>query len=446
MADRLVVIGGDGAGMSAAMQARRRLPYLEIVALETTDRTSYSACGIPYLVGGDVGSLSGLVARSPQEFRDNHRIDVRLQHEVVGIDAGARRLEVRDHLRHRTIPIEFDQLHVATGARPTRPELPGIDLDHVLGVQTLEDARVLVDRARTSRCQSVVVVGGGYIGLEMAEAFVRWGATVTLIEGSDQLMRTLDADMAQRLLTPMERMGIAVRLDTRVAGFEPGKVLIEGGPPIDGDLVVLALGVTPNAELAAEAGAATGVRGALRVDRRQRTSLDGVYAAGDCCESHHLVSDRSVHVALGTVANKQGRVAGINLGGGYATFAGVVGTAITKVCSVEVARTGLTVREAERDGFSVVSTSIDATTRAAYMPDTQHLTVKLVAERGTGRLLGAQIVGEAGAAKRIDTAATALHARMRLDEVIDLDLAYAPPFSSVWDPIAVAARVLADDV
>jgi NADPH-dependent 2,4-dienoyl-CoA reductase/sulfur reductase-like enzyme len=436
-----VVIGADAGGMTAAMQARRRRPYLEIVALEKGSWTSYSACGIPYLVGGDVTSLDDLVARTPAELREQ-RIDVRLRHEVLGIDVTGRRLEVRDHVRRRTIPIEFDQLHVATGARPTRPDLPGVDLDHVRGVQTLDDAKTLLDHARTSRCRSVVVVGGGYIGLEMAEAFVRWGAQVVLLEGSDQLMRTLDADMAERLLRPMRGMGIDVRLDTPVAGFEPGRVLVAGSEAILADLVVLGLGVTPNGELAEAAGAATGARGALVVDRRQRTTLEGVYAAGDCCESRHLVSGRPAHVALGTVANKQGRVAGINLGGGYATFPGVVGTAITKVCNVEVARTGLTEREAAEEGFETAAVSIDSTTIAGYMPDTRPMTVKLVGELGTGRLLGAQIVGEERSAKRIDTVATALHARMRVADLIDLDLAYAPPFASTWDPIHIAARRL----
>lgn len=441
-----MVIGGDAGGMAAAMQARRRQPYLEIVALEKGAWTSYSACGIPYLVAGDVGALDDLVARSPQEYRDKHHIDVRMHHEVIGIDVAIRTLEVRDHARRRTIPLTFDQLHVATGARPTRPDLPGSDLDHVKGVQTLDDAKVLLDHARTSHCRSVVVVGGGYIGLEMAEAFVRWGAQVTVVDGSDQLMRTLDADMAELLLRPMLGMGIDVRLSTRVAGFEPGKVLLADGGTLTADLVVLGLGVTPNGELAGEAGAETGPRGALVVDRRQRTTLDGVYAAGDCCASHHLVSGRTTHVALGTVANKQGRVAGINLGGGYATFAGVVGTAITKVCSLEVARTGLTEREAAAEGFEAVATSIDTTTIAGYMPDAKPMTVKLVGERGTGRLLGAQILGEERSAKRIDTVATALHARMRVDELIDLDLAYAPPFSSTWDPIHIAARQLVDQL
>jgi NADPH-dependent 2,4-dienoyl-CoA reductase/sulfur reductase-like enzyme len=443
VADRLVVIGADAGGMTAAMQARRRQPYLEIVALEMGSWTSYSACGIPYLVAGDVASLDDLVARTPAELREQ-RIDVRLRHEVVGIDVAGRTLEVRDHARQRTLPIEFDRLHVATGARPTRPDLPGIDLDHVRGVQTLDDARGLLDHARVSRSRSVVVVGGGYIGLEMAEAFVRWGAEVTILEGSDQLMGTLDADVAARLLEPMAGMGIDVRLRTPVAGFEPGRVLLAEGDPVPADLVVLGLGVTPNSELASAAGAETGAGGALVVDRRQGTTIDGVYAAGDCCESHHLVSGRPTHIALGTVANKQGRVAGINIGGGYATFPGVVGTAITKVCDLEVGRTGLTEEEAAAEGFEVAAASIEATTIAGYLPDAGPMMVKLVGERGTGRVLGGQIVGAERSAKRIDTIATALHARLRVDELIDLDLAYAPPFSSTWDPIHVAARRLAD--
>jgi NADPH-dependent 2,4-dienoyl-CoA reductase/sulfur reductase-like enzyme len=310
-------------------------------------------------------------------------------------------------------------------------------------VQTLDDASLLLEHARVARCRSVVVVGGGYVGLEMAEAFVRWGAQVTLVEGSDQLMSTLDADMAERLLAPMLAMGIDVRLATPVAGFEPGQVLLSDGGALAADLVLLGLGVTPNAELAAGAGALTGPQGALLVDRRQRTSLEGVWAAGDCCASTHLVSGTPVHVALGTVANKQGRVAGINIGGGYATFPGVLGTAITKVCQLEVARTGLTEREAAAAGFEAVAASIEATAIAGYMPDAGPMTVKLVGEHGTGRLLGGQIVGRDRSAKRIDTVATALHAHMRVDDLIDLDLAYAPPFATVWDPIHIAARQLA---
>jgi NADPH-dependent 2,4-dienoyl-CoA reductase/sulfur reductase-like enzyme len=309
-------------------------------------------------------------------------------------------------------------------------------------VQTLDDAKALLEHARTSQCKDVVVVGGGYIGLEMAEAFLRWGAKVTLIEGGSHLMRTLDPDMAAPIAKAMLRMGIDVRLSTPVEGFEPGVVLTPTGS-VPADLVVLGLGVVPNSELAADAGIATGSREAIAVNRRQETSAEGVYAAGDCAETFHRVTQRPIHVALGTVANKQGRVAGINLGGGYATFPGVVGTAVTKVCSLEIGRTGLTEAVATRAGFEFVVATIESTTRAGYFPGTKPITVKVVAERGTGRVLGGQIVGEEGAAKRIDVLATCLTAAFTVYDVIDLDLGYAPPFSSVWDPLHVAARMAA---
>lgn len=440
MAERVVVIGGDAAGMSAASQARRARPDLEIVVLEKGNWTSYAACGIPYVVSGAVDSLDDLVMRTPQEFRDRLRIDVRMRHEATGIDLDRRRVVMRDHEHRRTIELGFDQLVIATGARPVRPPIPGIELDHVRGVQTLDDAKVLLDRAKTEQCRKVAVVGAGYIGLEMAEAFLSWGAEVTLLDAAPQVMRTLDADMAARLQPEIERRGVDLRLDAEVTGFEPGAVLTADGP-VDADLVVLGLGVTPNSALAADAGLALGVRDAISVDRRQRTSADGIWAAGDCAESFHRVSERPIHVALGTVANKQGRVAGINLGGGYATFPGVVGTAITRICDTEVARTGLTEVEAEQAGFAHVAVTVETTTRASYFPGARPMAVKMVAERGTGRLLGVQIVGGEGSAKRIDTAAVALTSRLTVGDLVDLDLSYAPPFSGVWDPIQVAARV-----
>ncbi|WP_436794902.1 FAD-dependent oxidoreductase [Actinospongicola halichondriae] len=439
MSERLLVIGGDAGGMAAASQARRRQPYMEIVALEKGNRTSYSACGIPYLVAGDVQSPDDLVARTPEEFRDKHRIDVRMHHEVMGIDLDARKVEVYDHARQRTFQLGFDLLQIGTGARPIRPDIPGIDLPHVLGVQTVDDGVALLERARQSQCRKVAVIGGGYIGIEMAEAFIRWGAEVTLIEGNDQVMRTFDPDMAAPIARAMRSHGVDVRLGVRALGFDEKHVLTDDGP-IAADLVVLGLGVTPNSELAGEAGVTLGVRNAIRVNRRQQTSKPGVYAAGDCAESFHRVSKRQVHVALGTVANKQGRVAGINLGGGYATFPGVVGTAITKVCATEMARTGLNESEADRNGFVYESVTISSTTRAGYYPDTKPISIKLLAERGSRRVLGAQIVGEEGAAKRIDVLATAITAEMTVDDVVDLDLAYAPPFSGVWDAVHIAAR------
>ena len=441
-----MVVGGDAGGMAAATQARRRRPDLEIVALEKGRWTSYSACGIPYLVGGDVDSLDALVARDPQTFRDRHNIDVRTSHEVTAVDLDARKVEVRDHGHGRTFWLGFDLLHLGTGAVPRRPAIPGIDGPQVYGVQNLEDAARLLDGLSTAEVRHVVVVGAGYIGLEMAEAFVRRGCpTVTVVERSAEVMGSLDPDMGALVSAAMRRFGIDVRTGVAAEGLEPGVVHTSAGD-LPADLVVLGLGVVANTALARDAGIETGVDGAIAVDTRQRTSVEGVWAAGDCCLSHHLVSRRAVHLPLGTVANKQGRVAGINIGGGYATFPGVVGTAVTRICSTEVARTGLHGAEVARLGLEWEAVRITSTTRAGYFPGSGEITVKMLAERGTGRLLGAQIVGVEGAAKRIDVVATALTAGMTAAAVVDLDLSYAPPFSPVWDPVLIAARQAASAV
>lgn len=442
MTERLLVIGGDAGGMATASQARRLRPDpddLEIVAFEKGTRTSYSACGIPFRVGGLVDSLDDLVARTPAEFAQQD-ITVHIGHEVTGIDLDARTIAVHDlnggGIRHEA----FDQLLIGTGARPTRPPLPGIDLDFVHGVQTLDDAEDLLGHAEASRCSKVVVVGGGYIGLEMAEAFVQWGAQVTVVEYGQQVMRTLDADMAQLLLTAMERHHIDVRLGVSVEGFEPGRVLTDDGP-IEADLVVLGIGVTPNSELAEAAGIELGVRRAIRVDARQRTSAEGVWAAGDCCESRHLITGEPVHIALGTTANRMARCAGINIGGGYARNLGVLGSAVTKLCDTEVGRTGLTEAEAAAAGYEVGVGRAESSTKAGYYPGAEPVVVKLVAERGTSRLLGGQVVGGPGSAKRIDVVAVAISAGMTATDLELSDFSYAPPFGPVWDPLMIAARL-----
>src|SRR6516165_3494018 len=438
MTQRLLVIGGDAGGMAAAAVARRRKPDLEIVALEKGRWTSYSACGIPYVVGGDVRSLDQLVARWPQEFRDKLMIDVRTGHEAVALDLDARRVEVRTN--DRTYRLGFDLLHLATGGKPRRPPIPGIDGKHVHGVQTLDDARVLLEEVSTRQIHNVVVVGGGYIGLELAEAFIKRGGQVTVIERGPEVMgRTLDPDMGAVVCNAMRRQGITVYTDEKVVGIEPDPVTTEQRT-VPADVVLLGLGVEPNADLAAQAGVVTGLAGAIVVDRRQKTSADGVWAAGDCCLSRSLITGQTVYVALGTVANKQGRVAGINLSGGYATFPGVVGTAITRLCSVEIGRTGVTEEEASEAGFEYIVSKIDSTTRAGYFPGAGPIAVKMLVERRTGRVLGAQVAGFEGTAKRIDVLATAITAGMTAEDVVYLDLSYAPPFSPVWDPVQAAAR------
>lgn len=292
-----------------------------------------------------------------------------------------------------------------------------------------------------------VVVGGGYIGLEMAEALVRHGLEVSLISRPPQVMGTLDADMGALVSQALRDVGVSLYLEETLTAFEnkDGKVtgVVTDKRTLPTDIVVLGLGVRPNTALAAAAGIPLGEKGAIRVNDRMETGIAGIWAAGDCAESFHLVSRRPFYVALGTVANRQGRVAGINLGGGYATFPGVVGTAVTKICEIEVARTGLQEKEITALGLEHVSAVIKSRTKAGYYPGAGEITVKLLAEKGSGRLLGGQIVGMEGSAKRIDTLATALHAGFTVEEMINLDLGYAPPFSPVWDPVVTAARVVA---
>jgi len=436
-----VVIGGDAGGMTAATQARRmRRDDLEIVVLEKSEWVSYSACGIPYLVGGDVPEWDDLVVRTPDELRARH-IDVRIRNEAMAVDLDRRKVQVRNHEHRRNFEIGFDQLVFATGARPMRPDVPGIDLPHVHGVQTLDDGRRLLARARESECEHVVVVGGGYIGLEMAEAFTKWGASITVVDSAPEVMGVLDPDMGRLVREAMQSHGIDVRCDTSLEAIQE-ETVVAGGDRIKAELVVLGTGVEARSELARDAGIPTGRKQAIRVDRRQQTEVDGVWAAGDCAESRSRVSGEPIHLPLGTVANKHGRVVGINLGGGYATFPGVVGTAATKLCDTEIACTGLNERAASAAGFVFDSGTIESTTRAGYLSETGTARVKMLAERGTGRVLGAQIVGSDGAAKRIDVVAAALTAGLTAGELVDLDLAYAPPFSPLWDPVQVAARKL----
>jgi NADPH-dependent 2,4-dienoyl-CoA reductase/sulfur reductase-like enzyme len=438
---RLVIVGGDAAGMSAASQARRRRADLRIVAFEKGRHVSYSACGIPYLVAGDVASPDDLVARTPEEFRKLD-IDLRLGSEVVGISLDARTVTVR--AADQTYDEPFDQLVIATGGVPTRPDVPGADAEGIHGVQTLEDGILLLSALAERSPRRAVVVGAGYIGLEMAEAMIRRGLEVTLIDAADQPMRTLDPDMAALVATALRDLGVDLRLSCPLRGFTVADGRVTGvrtdAGELPADLVILGLGTRPNSALAAAAGIEVGPSGGIVVDRRMRTSAEGVWAAGDCVEVFHRVSQRPVAIALGTHANKQGRAAGTNIGGGYATFPGVVGTAVSKICSHEVARTGLTTAEAEAAGFDPCSAVTESTTRAGYYPGALPITTKIIAERATGRLLGAQIVGQEGAAKRIDALAVALWHGMTVEEMTGLDLSYAPPFAPVWDPILIAAR------
>jgi NADPH-dependent 2,4-dienoyl-CoA reductase/sulfur reductase-like enzyme len=438
--------------MSAASQARRRrgADDLEIVAFERGSFTSYSACGIPYFLGGLVPDAEQLIARSPETFRSDYAIDVRLRHEVTEVDLGRRAVRARDLDSGEERWEGFDQLVVATGGEPLRPPLAGAEARGIFGVQTLDDGLAVRRALDEERPRRAVVVGGGYIGLEMAEAFKMQGLEVDVVHRGPQPMPTLDPDMGVLVADAMRRMGVAVHSGEEVVGFETHQGRVTGvvteGRCIPADIVVLGLGVRPSTTLAVAGGIPTGPSGGIRVDRRMRTDIEGVWAAGDCAEKFHRISRAPVSIALGTHANKEGRVAGINIGGGYATFPGVIGTAVTKVCDLEVARTGLRESEAPGAGFEPLSVVVDSTTRAGYYPGAQPITTKMVVEKRSGRLLGAQIVGREGAAKRIDVLAAVLWSGLGVDEILNLDLSYAPPYSPLWDPVLIAARKAWDRV
>ena len=442
-----MVIGGDAAGMSAASTAKRRAgDDLEVIVLERTAWTSYSACGIPYWVAGDVAGPEGLVARSPEQHRERG-LDVRVGAEVTDIDTVDRTVTVRSVDDGSERALGFDQLLVATGAEPMRPDVPGSDAPGVHGVQTLDDGCRLIASLTRRAPRRAVVVGAGYIGIEMAEACKRRGLETTVIDKAAEPMGTLDPDLGRQVHEAMELMGIGVVTGTTVEAFESDADgvtgVVAGGRTYAADVVILGLGVRPRTPLARAAGLPLGAFGGVRVEPSMAVpGLDGVWAAGDCVEVWDRVREAFVYVPLGTHANKQGRIAGMNLSGGHEVFQGVVGTAVTKVCELEVARTGLTQGQADAMGHDAVSATIETTTRAGYFPGAQPMTVRLTAEPYSGRLLGAQIIGKEGSAIRIDTCATALWSRMCVQELVDLDLAYAPPFSSTWDPIQVAARSL----
>jgi NADPH-dependent 2,4-dienoyl-CoA reductase/sulfur reductase-like enzyme len=445
----MVVVGGDAAGMSAASQARKRrdATELEIVAFERGGHTSYSACGLPYYAGDVVDDWRKLVARTPEQFAEQD-IDARTRHEVEALDLRSRRVRVRDLEAGRTSDEPWDVLVVATGSEPLRPPIPGVDLPGVHGLSVLQDGLDLRE-AIDAGPRRAVVVGGGYIGLEAAEALVNRGVPTALVEAGPEVMGRIDPDMGALVSQAARDIGVVLHTGEKVEAIEgDGRVraVRTEARALEADLVVLGLGARPAVAVAEAAGVTIGPSGAIAVNPRMQTPHEGVWAAGDCAEALHLVSRQPVNYHLGTIANKQGRVCGINIGGGYATFPGVLGTAVSRLCDVEVARTGLSEAELGPLGLEWESATVDSTTRAGYFPGAAPIRTKVVAERRSGRLLGAQIVGREGAAKRIDVFAAAIWNGMAVDEMVNLDLSYAPPFSPVWDPVLIAVRKLSEQV
>ncbi len=443
--DRIVIVGGNAAGMTAASRARRCDARLRITVLEKSPNVSYSTCGIPYFVAGDV-EADDLIAFTPARLRSERGIEAWTGVAVDNVLPSRRRVEgVRLDTGER-VRWGYDRLLLATGVRARIPAIPGTDLEHVFSVTTLEDAVRL--RPVMEASGRVAIVGAGYVGLEMAESVRRMGKRVTVFESRDHVMPSMDADMARVVAYELERHGVGVRTSSPVEALvgADGRVTgvkAQGGPgPEPADAVLLDTGVVPDTALAQGAGVRIGATGAIAVNDYMETNVPGVYAAGNCAEAFCRQRRRPVIHYVGTVAAKQGRVAGENLAGGRSRFAGTVGTTVLKVFDMAVGRTGLSSNEAARERVRTVSARIEAQDRAAYYPTARRIWVKLIVDRDSRRVVGAQSVGYGDVAKRVDVAAAAITSGLTVDALSQLDLGYTPPYGSLWDPLLVAAQAV----
>ena len=444
----MVIVGGVAAGTKAASRARRVDQRAEITVYQEEPEPSISECGLPYHLSGVVERRDKLVARTPEKFAEKD-IDVRVRHRVEKLDPEGKKLCVRDLESGEVFEDAYDRLVVATGARAVLPPIPGADLDGLFVLRFLTDADEVRGYTRERSPKRAVVVGGGYIGLEVAENLCRLGMEVSLIEAEDRVALAYGSEVAGRVENRLEDNGVNVHTGAEVEEFV-GAGHVEsvrfGGREIGADLVVLGVGVRPSVELAKEAGAEIGETGAIRVDRHMKTNLPDVWAAGDCVETVNLVSGKPVWVPLGDTANQMGRVAGTNAVTGEDTleFPGLLGTGIFKVFDLGVGKTGLSEREAEDAGFETVSAAIETSDRASYYPGAQKVFIKLISDGSSGRLIGAESAGS-GADKLTDICATAIWGKLAYPDLVNLDLAYAPPFGPALSPVIQAATVLSGE-
>lgn len=443
MGENFVVIGGDAAGMSAASKAKRENPDLDVIVFEKGEWVSYAACGMPYFLKGDIDSLDDLVQVTPEQFREERNVDLRTHHEVVGIDPQDQTVTVENE--HETFDQPYDQLLVATGATAVEPPFDGIDLDGVFTLHDMDEAGEIEEYIDEHEPQTAAIVGGGYVGVEMAEALDHRGFDVVMYEMLPQILAPFGSAVGETVADHLVEQGVSLSLETAVDGFEGTErveTVVADGQRDSADLVIVGVGVTPNTAIAEDAGIEIGETGAIATDEYGRTNDENVFAAGDCAEAKHTVTGEPDHVPLALTANRAGRAIGETVTGSPQHVGEIAGTAIVKAFDLGAARTGIIDDErASEAGFDPVSVTIDAPSNAHYYPGATDLTVTLVADRESERVLGASLVGEEGV-KRIDTVATALSADLTVDELEGLDLAYAPPFSPVWDPILTAGKVL----
>ena len=439
---KVVIVGGVAGGASAAARLRRLDEQAEIVVFERSGYVSYANCGLPYYIGGVIDAPEALTLQTPESFLSRFRVDMRVRHEVTAIHPDRKTVSVKNLETGETFEEPYDKLILSPGAKPTQPRLPGVGLEKLFTLRTVEDTFRIKDYINTHHPSSAVLAGGGFIGLELAENLRELGMEVTIVQRPRQLMNPFDPDMAAFIHSETRRHGVKLALGRTVAGFAERDggvdVLLEDAPALHADMVVLAIGVTPDTALARDAGLELGVKGSIVVNDRMETSDPHIYAVGDAVQVKHSVTGQNVLLSLAGPANKQGRIAADNICGGDSRYLGSQGSSVIKVFDLAAAVTGVNETNARKAGLDVDTVVLSPMSHAGYYPGGKLMTMKVVFEKGTYRLLGAQIVGYEGVDKRIDVLATAIHAGLSAAELKDLDLAYAPPYSSAKDPVNMA--------
>ena len=439
---KVVIVGGVAGGATAAARIRRLDEQAEIVVFERSGYISYANCGLPYYIGGVIEDPEELTLQTPASFFSRFRIQMKVRHEVTAIHPDRKTVSVRNLETDEAFEERYDKLLLSPGAKPVRPDLPGIDSGRVFTLRTVEDTFRIKDYVNENKPRSAVMVGGGFIGLEVAENLRDLGMEVTIIQKPRQLMSPFDSDMASFIHAEMRRHGVKLALGYSSEGFEEKNggidVLLKDSAPVHADMVILAIGVTPESSLAKDAGLALGLKGSILVNDRMETSDTDIYAVGDAVQVKNYVTGEDALIALAGPANKQGRIAADNICGGDSRYQGSQGSSVIKVFDMTAAITGISETNARKSGLDTEAVILSPMSHAGYYPGGKVMTMKVVFEKETYRLLGAQIVGYEGVDKRIDVLATAIHAGMKATQLKDLDLAYAPPYSSAKDPVNMA--------
>lgn len=438
---RIIIIGAVAAGTSAAAKARRNNEDAEIVIYDKDNFISYSACGMPYYIGGEVSNADELTPRDPDFFKSKYNVDVLIRHEVLSINPDNKNLEVMNLTTGEKFTDEYDKLVIATGARAVVPKIEGTDRDNVFTLRNINDMNIIKTYIDSNNPKSAIIVGTGFIGLEVCENLKGLGIDVTLVEMLPKVTPGLDPDMAIYVQEELEKNGVKVLTDASVRQIEDGKLVLSDDREIQTDFVLLATGVRPNTSLAEEAGIELGITGAIKVDERMRTNIKDIYSCGDCTEQFSIVTRKPIYRPLGSTANKTGRICGDSMTGGSLTFRGILGTGIFKIFDMTVAQTGLSEKEAKQEGYEVVVCHNIKPNKPEYMGG-KEMVIKGIADKKTARLLGVQIVGLEGVDKRIDVFVTAITFKAKAEDLFHLDLAYAPPFSTTKDPVMYTGMIL----